>query len=223
MKINLILTVVIAYFFLDGCMQSSSSQKKLLSIKKDFVKRPFLKEISNDEPISGYLQGTMISIFRSAGNGMRIDNFTINKTTKKISGDANFYYYNWAAPPPDANDYVQQKGGTWDSFVKLSPDAICAACSNYRARLDSLANPKSTTEHYNLSGFATHDSVFFQVDTVYPVNENGELLERHLRFRGKGMKYSITNDYPPHHFIIGTFIDSTLEVSPYYGTFILGD
>ena len=225
MKFILFFFISIAFSILYGCSKSLSSEKKISTIghKVDSIK-PFIHGISNDKPSAGWYLGSMVSIFRNERNVMRINNFSINETTKKINGDAYLYYYPWVAPTPDGNaDFFNQRGETWDSFVKLPPDVICAACSDYRAKLDSIANPKPTEEHYNLVGFATHDSVFFQVDTVYPVNENGELLERHLRFRGKGMKYSITNDYPPHHFIIGTFIDSTLEVSPYYGTFILGD
>jgi hypothetical protein len=221
--IRLILTFIVGLSLFPVSQKTFFLQKNKIVADTNIIKKNLKLLISDDIATNGPYYGWMTSI-GAQPDRLYCDNFTADNTTHKLSGDF-LIFYTQNAPIGHWIKSAWNSVYDWnsvynsDSTARLSRLEACKYCAEYMHYYDSAACPEPITEHYQLSGFAIHDSVYFNIDTVYPLSKDGKRSERHYRFQGKCMKkFNPQDEYTQYtHFIMGTFIDSTSEFS--YGSF----
>ncbi|MDP4220469.1 MAG: hypothetical protein Q8896_08520 [Bacteroidota bacterium] len=171
--------------------------------------------------LAGHWGGYLLSFER---NYKCLLDFSIipNKEFSEIHGQCTIHFPHFQPVDIDQRDYE-----ITDSIWKNGDRVQWKKRVEEQHKQDSIEY-RSYMESYGFSGVVSGDSITIQIDTIYPtqnrLTSKVQLVarERHLRFRGKWMKwYTSDSASNPHYFMPGTCLDSAFQQIPLFGPFVI--
>jgi hypothetical protein len=217
----------IILFFISGNQEALSSKcKDQLPFQDSLSRRAadslwalgksYLFDFTGAKPTNGAWGGYFLSIDPSI-TGNIILHLNVDESKKNISGVCNISYSHFRVM-----ECTFEELRIRDSIRALKDSKLFAKYLNKQYEADTAYWAKYN-ELYTIKGHVNGDSLFFQIDTIYPQTMRDQNKQgRHFRFQGKCMKYfDLTSYERPKYFIIGNYIDSAFQFFPAFGSFIL--